>query len=76
MYRDRCLVVEGHFLLPVGVVFVPLPVQDWCWFGLVCPVEVRFLKPQEVCTLAVWPGHGMRCGGLGGVIDDRGLRRC
>ena len=29
--------------------------------------------PQEVCALGVWPGHGLQCGGLGGVVGDRRL---
>ena len=73
MHHDRRLVVEGHPPLPVGVIFVPLGVQDRCWFGLVCSAEGLLQEPQEVCALGVWPGHGLQCGGLGGVVGDRGL---
>ena len=73
MYRDRCLVVEGYPPFPVGVIFVPLWVQDWCWFGLVRFAEGLLQEPQEVCALGVRPGHGLQCGGLGGVVGDRGL---
>ena len=58
---------------PVGVVFVPLRVQDWCWLGPVRPAEGLFEEPKEVCALALRPGHGLQCGGLGGVVGDRGL---
>ena len=67
MHRDRRLVVEGHPPLPVGVRFVPLQVQDRCWFELVRSAEGLLQEPQEVCALRVWPGHGLQCGGLGGV---------
>ena len=30
-------------------------------------------EPQEVCAFVVQPGHGLQCGGLGGVVADRGL---
>ena len=73
MHRDRRLVVEGHPLLPVGVIFVPLRVQDRCRFGLVRSAEGLIQESKEVCALGVWPGHGSQCGGLGGVIGDRGL---
>ena len=73
MYRDRCLVVEGYPPFPVGVIFVPLWVQDRCWFGLVRFAEGLLQEPQEVCALGVRPGHGLQCGGLGGVVGDRGL---
>ena len=73
MHRDRRLVVEGHPLLPVGVVFVPLRVQDRCLFGLVLSAEGLFQGSKEVCTLEVPPGHGLQCGGLGGVVGDLGL---
>ena len=33
--------------------------------GLLC--EGLLQEPQEVCALGVWPGHGLQCGGLGGV---------
>ena len=59
MHRDRRLVVEGHPPLPVGVILVPLLVQDRCRFGLVCSVEGLLQEPQEVCALAVWPRHGL-----------------
>ena len=65
--------VEGHLSLPVGVTFVLLRVQDRCPFGLVCSPEGLLQRPQEVCALEVWPGHGLQCGGLGGVVGDRGL---
>ena len=71
MHRDQRNVVEGYPSLPVGLVFVPLRVQDRCWFGLICPAEGLFLK--EVCTLGVRPGHGLQCGRLGQVVRDRGL---
>ena len=73
MYRDRCLVVEGHPSLLLGVVFVPLQVQNRCWLGQVKPAEGLFREPKEVCALGAWPGHGLQCGGLGGVLGDRGL---
>ena len=73
MHRDQCLVVEGHSWLPVGVVFVLLQVQEWCWFGLVCPAEGLFQEPKEVRALGVRPGHGLQCGGLGRVVGHRGL---
>ena len=57
----------------MGVIFVPLRVQDWCWFGLVRSAEGLLQEPQEVCALRVWPRHGLQCGGLGGVVGDRGL---
>ena len=73
MHRDRRLVVEGHPPLPVGVIFVRLRVQDRCWFGLVRSAEGLLQEPQEVCAFGVWPGHGLQCGGLGGVVGDRRL---
>ena len=73
MHRDRRLVVEGHPPLPVGVIFVPLVVQDPCRLGLVRFAEGLLQEPHEVCALGVWPGHGLRCGGLGGVVGDRGF---
>ena len=73
MYRDRHLVVEGYPPFPVGVIFVPLRVQDRGWFGLVRSAEGLLQEPQEVCALGVRPGHGLQCGGLGGVVGDRGL---
>ena len=73
MYRDRRLVVEGYPPFPVGVIFVSLWVQDRCWFGLVRFAEGLLQEPQEVCALGVRPGHGLQCGGLGGVVGDRGL---
>ena len=73
MHRDRRLVVEGHPSLPVGMVLVPLRVQDWCRFGLVCSAEGLFKKPQEVWAFGVRPGHDLQCGSLGGVVGDRGL---
>ena len=73
MRRDRRLVVEGHPPLPVGVIFVPLRVQDRCRFGLVRSAEGLLQEPHEVCALGVWPGHGLQCGGLDGVVGDRGL---
>ena len=73
MYRDRCLVVEGYPPFPVGVIFVPLRVQDRCWFGLVRSAAGLLQEPQEVCAFGVRPGHGLQCGGLGGVVGDRGL---
>ena len=51
--------VEGHPPLPVGVIFVPHRVQDRCWFGLVRSAEGLLQEPQEVCTLGVWPRHGL-----------------
>ena len=57
----------------MGVIFVPLRVQDWCQFGLVCSAEGLFQDPKEVCALGVWPGHGLQCGGLRGVVGDRGF---
>ena len=59
MYRDRRLVVEGYPPFPVGVIFVPLWVQDRCWFGLVCFAEGLLQESQEVCALGVRPGHGL-----------------
>ena len=86
MHRDQRLVVEGHPPLRVGVIFVPLRVQDRCWFGLVRSAEGLLQEPQEVCALGVWPGQGLQCGGLRGVVGDRrlvedvdagvGFRRC
>ena len=86
MHRDRRLVVEGHPLFPVGVIFIPLRVQDRCRFGIVCSAEGLPQEPQESCALGVWPGHGLQCGCLGGVVGDRrlvedvdaglGFRRC
>ena len=73
MHRDRRLVVEGHALLPVGVIFVHLQVQDRCRFRLVRSAEGLPQERQEVCALRVWPGHGLQCGGLGRVVGDRGL---
>ena len=72
MYRDRRPVVEGHPPLPVGEIFVCLRVQDRCRFGLVCSAGGLLQEPQEVCALGVWPRHGLQCGGLGGVVGDRG----
>ena len=57
MYRDRRLEVEGYPPFPVGVIFVPLWVQDRCWFGLVRFAEGLLQEPQEVCALGV----GMAC---------------
>ena len=68
MYRVRLLVVEGHPSLPVGVVFVPLWIQDRCWFGLVRPAEGLFQERKEVYSLGMRPGHGLQCGSLGGVV--------
>ena len=65
--------VEGHPSLPVGAVFLPLRVQDWCWFGLVRSAEGLFQEPKEVCATGVWPGHGLQCGSLGGVVGDQRL---
>ena len=65
--------VGGHPSLPVGVVFVPIRIQDRCWFRLLRPAEDLFPEAKEVCALGVWPWHGPRCGGLGGVVRDRGL---
>ena len=86
MHHDRRLVVQGHPLLPVRVIFVPPRVQDRCWFGLVRSAEGLLQEPQKVCALGVWPGHGLQCGGLGAVVGDRrpvedvdagvGFRRC
>ena len=59
MHRDRRLVVEGHPPLPVGVMLVPLRVQDRCRFGLVHFAEGLVQEPQEVCALGVWPRHGL-----------------
>ena len=59
MYRDRRLVVEGYPPFPVGVIFVPLRVQDRCWFGLVRSAEGLLQEPQEVCALG--GGAGMAC---------------
>ena len=73
MHRDRRLVVEGHPPLPVGVIFVPLLVQDRCRFRLVRAPECLLQEPQKVCAFGVWPGHGLQCGGLGGVLGNRGL---
>ena len=73
LHRDQCLVVEGHPSLPVGVVFVSLLFQDWCWFGLVRPAEGLFQEPNEVCALEVRPRHCLQCGALGGVVGDSGL---
>ena len=42
VYRDRCLVFEGHPSLPVSMVFVPLLVRDWRWFELKRPAEGLF----------------------------------
>ena len=42
VYRDQCLVVEGHASLLMGLVFVPLWFPDRRWFGLVCPAEALF----------------------------------
>ena len=54
----------------------PLP-AGWCgarcWFGLVRSAEHLLQEPQEVCALGVRPGHGLQCGGLGGVVGHRGL---
>ena len=74
MHRDRCLVVEGHLSLPVGVVFVLIRVQDRCWFGLARPAEGLFQERKEVFALGVRPGHSLQSGGHGGVIGDRGPR--
>ena len=69
MHRDRRLVVEGHPPLPVGVIFVPLQVQDWCQFGLVRSAEGLLqetpggLRLGDVARawLAVWrPWWGRR----------------
>ena len=69
MHRDRRLVVEGHPPLPVGVIFVPLRLQDRCRFGLVRSAEGLLQEPQEVrafgggarAWLAVWrPWLGRR----------------
>ena len=57
----------------MGVIFVPLRVQDRCRFGLVRSAEGLFEQPKEVCALGVWPGHGLQCGGPGGVVGDRGF---
>ena len=73
MHRDRLLVVEGHPPLPVGMKCVLLRVQDQCRFGLVRSAEGLLQEPQEVCASGVWPGHGLQCGGLVGVVGDRGL---
>ena len=73
MHRDRRLAVEGHPPFPVGVIFAPLRFQDRCWLGLVPSAEGLLQEPQEVCALGVQPGHGLQCGGLDGVIGDRGL---
>ena len=59
MHRDQRLVVEGHPSLPLGVVLVPLRVQDRCRFGLVRSAEGLLQEPQEVCALGVWPWHGL-----------------
>ena len=60
MYSDRCLVVEGYPPFPVGVIFVPLWVQDWCWFGLVCFAEGLLQEPKR--RSAPWGcGPGMAC---------------
>ena len=73
MHRDPRLVVEGHPPLPVGVILVPLRVQDRCRFGLVRSAEGLLQEPKEVCALGVRPGHGLQCGGLGVVVGDRGF---
>ena len=70
MYLDRCLAVEGHPSLPVGLVPVPFWDQDRCLFGLVCPAEGLFQDPKEVCALRLWSGHGLQCGGLGRAVGD------
>ena len=54
VYGDCCLVVKGHPSLPVGLVFVPLSVQDWGRFGLVRPMEGLFQEPEKVCALVAW----------------------
>ena len=73
MHRDLRPLVEGHPSLPVGVVFLPLRVQEWCCFGLVRPAEGLFQEPKEVCAFGMRPGHGLQYGGLGGVVGDRRL---
>ena len=65
--------VEGRHLLPVGVLFVSLRIQNWCSFRLVRPAEGLFKEPKEVHALGVQPGHGLHYGDLGGVVGDRGL---
>ena len=69
MHRDRCIVVAGHPSLPVGVVFVPLRV----WFGMAHRMKGLFKEPKDVCSLGLWAGHGLQCGGLGGAVGDCGL---
>ena len=64
MHRDRRLVVEGHPLLP-GPGSVLVRVGPLCE-GL-APGTPGGLR------LGVWPGHGLQCGGLGGVVGDRRL---
>ena len=73
MHRDRRLVVEGQPSLPVGVILVPLRVQDRCWFGLVRSAEGLLQEPKGVCAFGVRCGHGLQCGSLGGVVGDRGF---
>ena len=66
MHRDRRLVVEGHTLLPVGVVFVPLWVQDRCRFGLVALRRACSRNPKRS---APWGcGPGMACSVA--VVED------
>ena len=59
MQRDRRLVVEGHPPMPVGVILLPLRVQDRWRFGLVRSAEGLLQGTQEVCALGVWPRHGL-----------------
>ena len=73
MHREQRLVVEGHPPLPVGVILVPLWVQDRCRFGRFRSAEGLLQEPKEVCDLGVRPGHGLQSGGLGGAVGDRGL---
>ena len=59
MHHDRRLVVERHPPLPVGVIFVPLRLQDRCWFGLVRSAEGLLQDPRRS---APWGcGSGMAC---------------
>ena len=59
LHRERRFVVDGQPPLPVGVIFIPLRVQDRCRFGLVRSAEGLLQEPQEVCALGVWPKHGL-----------------
>ena len=60
MHRDRRLVVEGHPLLPVGVVFVsprvqePVPVSGWSALRRACSRNPSRSTPSGC-------GLGMAC---------------